>query len=62
MVPPEQLRRYLDAADVSDETICCVAEIAEERAFEAESMVFREDEASDHLYVVTSGQVDVQYP
>lgn len=57
----EILREYLDAADVSDETIHAVAAITHLRSFEAGEIIFREDQASDHLYIVTRGQVDVQY-
>ena len=61
MVPVEVLRRYLDAADVSDATIEAVAAISRFQDFAAGSIIFREDQASDHLYIVTAGQVDVQY-
>jgi len=57
----EILRVYLDAADVSDDTIREVAEITDQRTFEAGDIIFREEQASDHLYIVTKGQVDVQY-
>ena len=61
MVPVDLFRKYLDAADVSDATIKEVARLARELRFEAGGIIFREDQASDHLYIVTSGQVDVQY-
>jgi CRP/FNR family transcriptional regulator, cyclic AMP receptor protein len=61
MVPVEVLRRYLDAADVSDATIDAVAAISRFQDFAAGAIIFREDQASDHLYIVTAGQVDVQY-
>jgi CRP-like cAMP-binding protein len=57
----EILRDYLDAADVSDETIQAVAAITQTRSFEADDIIFREDQESDHLYIVTKGHVDVQY-
>jgi len=57
----EALHEYLDAADVSEETIQAVAAISSKREFLAGDIVFREAEASDHLYIVTDGQVDVQY-
>ena len=46
----EALHKYLDAADVSEATIQAVANISHARAFKAGDIVFREDEASDHLY------------
>ena len=61
MVPVEVLRKYLDAADVSDETIEAVAELSNEKTYEADDIIFREDQTSEHLYIVTSGRVDVQY-
>jgi CRP-like cAMP-binding protein len=57
----DYLRKYLDAADVGAETILACAEISHERTYAAGDIVFRADEASDHLYIVTDGQVDVQY-
>lgn len=55
------LNQYLDAADVAQETIKQVAAIAEERTYEADDIVHRENQASDHLYIVAEGHVDVQY-
>lgn len=57
----EALSKYLDASDVKEETIKAIAEISCMKQFVADEIVFREDEASDHLYIVTEGQVDVQY-
>ena len=57
----EALNQYLDAADVSEETIKAVAEISHLRNYEADDILYREGEESDHLGIVTSGQVDVQY-
>lgn len=55
------LRQYLDAPDVADATIDEVAQISHPKEFSAGDIIFREDQASDHLYIVTAGQVDVQY-
>lgn len=55
------LHQYLDAPDVSETAFEAVADICQRRSFGAGEIVFREDEASDHLYIVTAGQVDVQY-
>ena len=57
----EALHQYLDAVDVSDETIQAVTGISHVRNYQAGDILWREDEASDHLGIVTSGQVDVQY-
>ena len=61
MVPRELLRRYLDAADVGDGTIDAVAQFSHEQRFDADDIIFREEQVSEHLYIVTAGQVDVQY-
>ena len=55
------LHEYLDAPDVREETFEAVAGICQLRDYEGGDIVFREDEASDHLYIVTVGQVDIQY-
>lgn len=57
----EALHQYLDANNVNEETIRAVAEISHVRYYEAGDILYREEEASDHLRIVTSGQVDVQY-
>lgn len=61
MVPVEILRKYLDAADVSDETIQAVAKLSRDETYEVDDIIFREDQTSEHLYIMTSGAVDVQY-
>ncbi len=57
----ETLQKYLDADDVNEKTIRAVAEFSHVRTCEAGEILYRENEASDHLSIVTSGQVDVQY-
>ncbi len=57
----EALHEYLDAADVDEKTIQAVANISQTQSYDAGDIVFREDQASDHLYIVTAGHVDVQY-
>lgn len=58
---PELLRQFLDADDVSEETLGEVVKLSRTLQFKAGDIIFREDQASDHLYIVTGGQVDVQY-
>ena len=60
MGPKEILHLYLDA-DVDEKTFEAVAKISCQKSYEADEIIFREDQASDHLYIVTAGQVDVQY-
>ncbi|MFZ5831910.1 MAG: Crp/Fnr family transcriptional regulator [Planctomycetota bacterium] len=61
MTISEALHQYLDAADVNEQTLQEVEKITHVREYNAGDIVFREDEASDHLYIVIAGQVDVQY-
>ena len=55
----EALQQYLDADDVREETIRAVAEISRKETYD--DIVYRENEESDRLGIVTSGQIDVQY-
>jgi CRP-like cAMP-binding protein len=57
----EVLNTYLETDGVNPKTIEAVAEFSEERHIEAGEMLFRAEKASDHLYIVASGEVDVQY-
>jgi CRP-like cAMP-binding protein len=61
MVPIEDLRKYFEAADISQSTMESLAKISSRRELVAGDIVFREHEISDTLYIVVSGQVDVQY-
>jgi CRP-like cAMP-binding protein len=55
------LNLYLDAKGVSPKTIEAVADFSEFRDLAAGDVLFRAEKASDHLYIVVSGDVDVQY-
>lgn len=57
----DRLRQYLEAGDVSPQTLQAIVDISHYQRFEAGEIIFREDQASDHLYIVTEGLVDVQY-
>ncbi len=57
----EALNEYLDAKGVAPETLQAVAEMSHVRALKAGELLFRADQESDHLYIVTEGQVDIQY-
>ena len=61
MVPIEELRKYFEAADVSPSTLESLARISSTRELVAGEILFREHEISEYLYVIVSGQVDVQY-
>lgn len=57
----EILERYLNIPEAKPETLCEVEKICELKTFAANDIVYREHEDSRLLYIVVSGQVDVQY-
>ncbi len=56
----EILRKYVDAADVSDATIEKVAEFSQIRKFAAGETLVRGNRPADSLFIVVEGQVDIQ--
>lgn len=61
MISPEVLRRHAYFAGGSDETLKELAMAAEELSFEEGQVLFREGEPANHLYILTKGEVDIQY-
>lgn len=61
MISPEVLRRYPYFATVSDETLKAVAMMAEEKTIPAGTEMFREGDPATSLYIITKGEVDIQY-
>jgi CRP-like cAMP-binding protein len=57
----ELLNTYMEAEGVDPKTIEAVADISELRSLEPGEVLFRADKASDHMYIVTDGEVDIQY-
>jgi len=57
----EALNEYLDANGVAPETLQAVADISHLWTLNAGELLFRADQKSDYLYIVTDGQVDIQY-
>lgn len=57
----DSLNEYLDAEGVAPETLQTVADLSCERHLKAGDLLFRADQESDRLYIVTEGQVDIQY-
>ncbi len=57
----ETLNEYLDATGIAPETLQAVAAISHIRHLKAGELLFRANQKSDHLYIVTAGQVDIQY-
>jgi CRP-like cAMP-binding protein len=61
MISPETLRRYPYFADVSEECLREVAMISEELTVAAGTVLFREGDKADRLYILVDGEVDIQY-
>ena len=57
----ELLSQFLIVPGVKPETLAEIGEFSEIKRFSANDIVYREHEDSRRLYVVVSGQVDVQY-
>lgn len=58
---PELVKEYLGKDGISDATIAELTSICEKVIYEANDIIYREHEDSAQLYIVHSGQVDVQY-
>jgi CRP-like cAMP-binding protein len=61
MVSPELLRRYPFFAGLNDEELMAIAKLADEAAYPAGAILFREGELATRLYVLTSGTVELIY-
>lgn len=55
------LQKYLNVPGTSLETLREVEAISELKTFSANEVIYREHENSRHLFLVVSGQIDVQY-
>jgi len=61
MISTEHLRRYPHFAGVSEQSLKAVAAISEEQTHETGETLFEEGQDANHLYIVTEGEVDIQY-
>lgn len=59
MVPIELLRQASLFEGIADDELAQVSKIASQISFQANSYIFREDDAANDLYVVISGRVAV---
>lgn len=57
----EILKRYINIPETKPATLAEIEKICELKKFSADDIIYREHEDSKSLYVVVSGQVDVQY-
>ena len=61
MISPEILRRYPYFAAIGDESLRDVAMIADEVTVPAGHRMFSEDDPAQHLYIIATGEVNIQY-
>ena len=61
MISPELLRRYPYFADVNEAALKEVAMISEEVNATEGSTLFSEGDRADCLYIITEGELDLQY-
>ena len=61
MISPEILRRYPYFAAAEDEGLRALAMICEEVAVPAGTVMYREDDKADKLYILVEGEIDIQY-
>lgn len=61
MISLEILRRYPYFAGVREESLKRLAMIADERSVPAGTVMFRDGDPADYLYIVVGGEVDIQY-
>jgi CRP-like cAMP-binding protein len=61
MISPEILRRYPYFAAADDEGLRNLAMICDEITVAAGAVMYREGDKADKLYILTEGEVDIQY-
>ncbi len=57
----ELIKEYLGKGGISDSTLSELASFCEMKTYEANDIIYRKHDVSTHLYIVNSGQVDIQY-
>ena len=57
----ELLKRFVDISDASPKTLAEIEKICAIKTYSANEIIYREHEDSRYLYIVISGQVDIQY-
>jgi len=61
MVSPEVLRRYPYFKAASEESLKKLAMFSEEQSCAPGQFLFRDGEPAEHLFILTQGEVDIQY-
>jgi len=57
----ELIKEYLGDDGISEATLMELARICERKVYEADDIIYREHDESTQLFIVNSGQVDIQY-
>ena len=55
------VRKYFGSDNIGEATLKEIASFTERKSYEAGDILYREHDASEKLYVVHSGQIDIQY-
>jgi CRP/FNR family cyclic AMP-dependent transcriptional regulator len=61
MISPEVLRRYPFFQGAGEESLRRLAMNSQVLSFDTGQTLFRDNEPAQHLYLVTEGEVDIQY-
>jgi CRP-like cAMP-binding protein len=61
MISLEILRRYPYFAGVREESLKRLAMIADEKSVPANTVMFRDGDPADYLYIIVAGEVNIQY-
>ncbi|MFO7907928.1 MAG: cyclic nucleotide-binding domain-containing protein [Planctomycetota bacterium] len=61
MISPEILRRYPYFSAATDDGLRELAMLSEEKFIPADTVICREGDKADKLYIVVEGEIDVQY-
>ena len=61
MISPEVLRRYPYFASIGEESLKTLAMMAEEKTVPADTQMFNEGDPANCLFVITQGEVNIQY-
>ena len=61
MILSEGLCRHSCFADATEESLKAIGAVSSERDLGTGDVLFREGDAADHLYIVTRGEVDIEY-
>jgi len=61
MISPEILRRYPYFAAAQDDGLRTLAMMSDEVSVPADTVMYREGDKADKLYILVDGEVDIQY-